>query len=103
MAGDIEVQDLSAFVAQDKKTVEYSERHRRYSEKIQRRDGFAVILQEREPLLGRLRVPCATPAPRAVVDGSRIASLRSKGHSWRDIGKAIGISAATALQAARSR
>ncbi len=41
--------------------------------------------------------------PRAIVDASRIASLRSHGQSWRQVGKALGISAATALQAARSR
>jgi DNA invertase Pin-like site-specific DNA recombinase len=39
--------------------------------------------------------------PRVAVDAARIAALRAEGLSWREIGNTLGVSAATALHAAR--
>jgi DNA invertase Pin-like site-specific DNA recombinase len=41
--------------------------------------------------------------PRITVDAAQIASLRAQGQSWRKVGNVLGISAATALLAVRSR
>jgi len=40
--------------------------------------------------------------PRVAVNAAQITRLRAQGQSWREVGKALGISAATALQAVRS-
>jgi hypothetical protein len=49
----VAVQNLAAFVLDDKEAVQHSERHRRYGEKIECRDPLTMILEKREPLLRR--------------------------------------------------
>ena len=48
----VEVQDLATVVAQDEKTIEQIESHRRDGEEVHRGDGFPVIPQECHPSLG---------------------------------------------------
>ena len=55
--GYVEVQDLPASVFDDKEAVQHPERHRRDSEKIQRRDHLAVIGQECQPTSARITAP----------------------------------------------
>jgi hypothetical protein len=47
----VAVQNLAAFVLDDKEAVQHSERHRRYGEEIECRDPLTMILQKREPVL----------------------------------------------------
>jgi len=63
MARHIEVQYPPTIVANDEEAVEHAEGHRRDGEKIHRSDGFAVILQKREPPFGRFGVPRCSPHP----------------------------------------
>ncbi len=58
MAGHIAVKDLPASVGDYEEAVEQLEGHRRHREEVHGDDDFAVVLEERKPLSGR--VPPAT-------------------------------------------
>src|SRR5678816_4311263 len=58
MAGHIAVKDLPASVGDHEEAVEQLEGHRRHREEVHGNDDFAVVLEERKPLSGR--VPPAT-------------------------------------------
>ncbi len=60
---NIEVQDASTVVADDEEAVEHVEGERRDREEIHRRDGFAVIMQERQPTFGGFWMPGCSPHP----------------------------------------
>jgi hypothetical protein len=43
MLGDVEVQNASTIMSDDKETIEYTERNRRHREEVHRGDSFPVI------------------------------------------------------------
>jgi hypothetical protein len=51
------VQNLAAFVLDDKEAVQHSERHRRYGEEIECGDYLTVILTKSDPLLSGVTAP----------------------------------------------
>jgi len=53
---DIEVQDFSTVVANNKEAVEQVEGEGWYAEEVHGGNGFTVIVQKSQPTLGRLRV-----------------------------------------------
>ena len=55
--GDVEVQNASAFVADDEEAIEYAERDRRNRKEIHRGDGFLVVAKKGKPALARPRIP----------------------------------------------
>lgn len=55
--GDVEVQNASAFVADDEEAIEYAERDRRNRKEIHRGDGFLVVTKKGKPALARPRIP----------------------------------------------
>ena len=63
MAGDVAVENAPPMVANDEETVKHTEGNGRYREEVHGGDGFAVIAQEGEPALGRLRGPRSVPHP----------------------------------------
>lgn len=64
MARHVEMQDLTAVVAQDEKTIEKAESHRRHGEEAHRGDGSPVIPQECHPSLGSFGISgCAAHPP----------------------------------------
>src|SRR5215471_15108604 len=58
---DIEVQDLPPSMLDDEETIQPSECHRRYGEKVERNDHLAMILQEGQPTLAG--IPAAVDSP----------------------------------------
>ena len=56
MLGDVEVQNASTTMSDDKEAIEHTERNRWYGEEIHRRDGFPMISKKGEPAFGWLRV-----------------------------------------------
>ena len=54
MAGHIAVKDLPASVGDYEEAVKQLEGHRRHREEVHGDDDFAVVLEERKPLSGRL-------------------------------------------------
>ena len=56
MAGDVEVQDTPAFVADDKETVEDAQGDRGHGEEVHGRNRFPVIRKKRAPALGWLGI-----------------------------------------------
>src|SRR5215475_8885836 len=57
MPGDIEVEDLAAAMPDHKEAIDQLESDCRDREEIERRDHFAVILQESKPSLIRITPP----------------------------------------------
>src|SRR5215472_12870024 len=51
--GDVEVQNASAFVADDEEAIEYAERDRGNRKEIHRGDGFLVVAKKGKPALAR--------------------------------------------------
>ena len=73
---------------------------------------FASIAEfERELIRDRVRSGLAAARargkrlgrPRRHVDVQRVAALRADGHSWRDVGRALGVGVATARTALQER
>ena len=56
MLGDVEVQNASTTMSDDKEAIEHTESNRRHGEEVHRRDGFPVISKKGEPAFGWLRV-----------------------------------------------
>jgi hypothetical protein len=56
MLGDVEVQNASTTMSDDKKAIEYTERNRWHGEEVHRGDGFPVISKKGEPVLASLRI-----------------------------------------------
>ena len=56
MLCDIELQDATTIVTDDKKTIEHTERDRWHSEEVHRGNRFPVIAEKGKPALGRLRI-----------------------------------------------
>src|SRR6185437_9202814 len=56
MLRDVEVQDAPAVMPNNEQAVERTECNRRHSEKVHRRDGFAMIRQKRQPTLRWLEI-----------------------------------------------
>src|SRR6266446_3966333 len=56
MLGDVEVQNASTTMSDDKEAIEHTESNRRHGEEVHRRDGFPVISNKGEPAFGWLRV-----------------------------------------------
>src|SRR5215831_19919861 len=65
---DIEVQDLPPSMLDDEETIQQSERHRWYGEKVERNDHLAMILQEGQPAL--TGIPAAADSPQVASHGS---------------------------------
>ena len=57
MPGDVEVQNVSTIMADDKEAVEHAERDRWNGKEIHGGDGFPVITKKGKPTLSRLTVP----------------------------------------------
>jgi hypothetical protein len=53
---DVEMQDASAIMADDKKAIEHAEGNRRDREEVHSSDRFPMVTQKREPALGGLRI-----------------------------------------------
>ena len=56
MLRDVEVDDLPPTVADHEEAIDYAEGDRWDREKIHRRDSFPMVVQEREPTFGGLRI-----------------------------------------------
>ncbi len=56
MLGDVEVQNASTTMSDDKEAIEHTESNRRHGEEVHRRDGFPVFSNKGEPAFGWLRV-----------------------------------------------
>ena len=56
MLCDIEVQDATTIVTNDKKTMEHTERDRWHGEEVHRGNRFPVIAEKGKPARGRLRI-----------------------------------------------
>jgi hypothetical protein len=56
----IEVQDLTPVVANDKKAVQNTKRERWDGEEVHRRNGFAMVSEERQPSLHELWISRST-------------------------------------------
>src|SRR5579864_6522535 len=54
MLGDVEVQNASTAMTDDKEAIEHTESNRWYGEEIHRRDGFPVIAKKDDPPLSWL-------------------------------------------------
>ena len=63
MTSDIEVQDASTVMANEKEAVKHAERERRDREEIHRRDGLAVIAKKRQPAFGGFWAPGCSSHP----------------------------------------
>src|SRR5258708_11328301 len=72
MLCDIEVQDATTIVTDDKKAIEHTERDRWYGEEVHRGNHFPVITEKGKPARGRLRI-------------SRCPLHATRDHSLRDI------------------
>src|SRR6267154_3803097 len=56
MLCDIEVQDATTIVTDDKKTIQHAEGDRRNSKEVHRGNRFPVIAEKGKPARGRLRI-----------------------------------------------
>jgi hypothetical protein len=59
----IEVQDLTSVVADDEKAVQNTKRERWDSEEVHRRNGLAMVSEERQPSFHRIWVSRGSPDP----------------------------------------
>jgi hypothetical protein len=57
------MQDLPPLVADDEKTVQNTERERWDGEKVHRRNGLAMVSEERQPSLHRIWISWSSPDP----------------------------------------
>src|ERR1700686_1728513 len=72
MLGDVEVQNASTTMSDDKEAIEHAESNRWHGEEVHRRDAFPVISRKGEPLFGWFRV-------------SRCSFHPARNRSFRDI------------------
>ena len=63
IARHVEMQDLTPVVADDEKAVQNTKRERWDGEKVHRRNGLAVVSEERLPLLDRIWISRGSPEP----------------------------------------
>lgn len=59
----IEMQDLTPVVADDEKAVQNTKRERWDGEKVHRRNGLAMVSEERQPLLDGIWISRGSPDP----------------------------------------
>jgi hypothetical protein len=59
----IEMQDLAPVVADDEKAVQNAKRERWDGEKVYRRNGLAMVSEERQPLLDEICISRGSPHP----------------------------------------
>jgi len=80
MPGDVEVQNASTIMADDKEAVEHPERDRWNGKEIHGGDGFPVITKKGKPAIASLTAPTRVQADVAGEFGKRVrASISSSG------------------------
>jgi hypothetical protein len=63
MPGDVEVQNASTTMSDDKEAMQHTGSDRWHGEEVHRRDGFPVISKKGEPPLRRFGISRGTPHP----------------------------------------